>query len=314
MPGTLLLGNGFSRAYDNDIFSYDALRTSAGLPPRLNQVFANIGTSDFELVMRRLAETVAILPAYEVPGEYTTRMSGDIDVVRNSLIIALRAHHPERADVVTAAASQACGRFLAPFDRIFTLNYDLLLYWVVVQQLIGQKSDGFGGPHGDVHWQGPDASGQSVFFLHGALHLYDTGTRVDKLQYNLVGTPILDQLDTSMRHGHFPLFVSEGQSSQKLARIRSSQYLLDAYEALSKNDLPLTVYGFKFGDMDKHILDAIARSNTPNMTVAIHDTTDDEERASIQERVRTLARRTHLPGGGTCGFRFVDSPTMPIWT
>ena len=215
MPEALLVGNGFSRAYDNQIFSYDALRTSAGLPARLNQVFENIGTTDFELVMRRLAESVAILPAYEVPGEYTARIRNDIDVVRNSLIIALRAHHPERADILTAAASQACGRFLASFNRIFTLNYDLLLYWVINQQLRGQLSDGFGGAPGDVHWQGPDASAQTLFFLHGALHLYDTGTRVDKLQYSLAGTPILEQLDASMRRGRFPLFVSEGQSSQK---------------------------------------------------------------------------------------------------
>ncbi len=155
--------------------------------------------------------------------------------------------------------------------------------------------------------------GQTVFFLHGALHLYDTGTRVDKLRYNQAGTPILEQLDASMIRGHFPLFVSEGQSSQKLARIRSNQCLLDAYEALSKNDLALTVYGFKFGGMDQHILDAIARSATPSMTVAIHDTSDEDERAMIQERVNTVAHRIRLPEHARCAVQFVDSSSMPSW-
>lgn len=54
----LLLGNGFSRAYNDEIFSYDALRQGATLSERLDQVFDTVGTTDFEQVMRRLDQAL----------------------------------------------------------------------------------------------------------------------------------------------------------------------------------------------------------------------------------------------------------------
>lgn len=53
-PMSLLLGNGFSIAYDNDIFSYNALYTflTSQEDALLNKLFGVIRTKNFELVKR----------------------------------------------------------------------------------------------------------------------------------------------------------------------------------------------------------------------------------------------------------------------
>jgi hypothetical protein len=308
----ILLGNGFSQAYNIGLFSYTALQSVAALPPRLNQVFTALGTTDFELVMRRLSQSALLMPPYNVPAVNVNEMQADIDTVRTTLITALTAHHPANADSITPAESQTCAAFFAPFKTIFTLNYDLLLYWVIVAQMIGAHDDGFRG-WGVLQWQGPHAPGQTVYYLHGALHMYDTGSAVHKIVWNNTGVPILTQLDASMRAGNFPLFVSEGLSAQKLARIRSNQYLLDAYEELSTNFLPLTTYGVSFSAADQHIVDALARSKTPHITVVIFDGVNPAERTRIETRARAMAAQIRLGGAASCSVAFVNSSTLRVW-
>src|SRR6188472_4215001 len=52
----LLLGNGFSIAYDNNIFSYNALSKfieNTG-DPLINNLFQRLNTKNFELIMKQL--------------------------------------------------------------------------------------------------------------------------------------------------------------------------------------------------------------------------------------------------------------------
>jgi hypothetical protein len=298
----LLLGNGFSRAYNNDIFDYRALRDAAHLSSRLAEVFDAVDTSDFEQVMRRLDEASTLAPIYGAPDRCCTAMTSDIDTVREALIETLHEHHPEGAHILDEAESENCAAFLKNFSRIYTLNYDLLLYWVIVQHLRSQFQDGFWYST----WNGPRASGQNVFYLHGALHLYDTGVAIRKLARGDEST-ILAGLAFRLRAHEYPLFVSEGRSEQKLSRIRSSVYLQDAYEHLEANKRPLFIYGFRFGSNDRHIVDAIARSTTPAIQVCLHS--DDSRRAKerVTERGKDLALRI--------GARFStrESSKLRIW-
>jgi Domain of unknown function (DUF4917) len=309
MPA-VLLGNGFSRAYDDELFDYDALRSAAALSERLEHIFDELETTDFELVMRRLSQALALLPHYSVPRLCRDSMRRDISIVRKSLIDALRIHHPSGANELQADQCAACAQFLRGFERIYTLNYDLLLYWVVVEHLRGQHNDGFGG--NPLHWLGPNYEEQTVFYLHGALHLYDTGAQVLKLRYG-GGTPILTQLREHMSDGEYPLFVSEGESSQKLSRIRSNPYLSDAYERLANNTLPLVIVGFKFGSHDNHIINAIARSQTPAVTVVLRTGGRSADRARIRERAGTMVGRIRLKNNAHAGLDFRESEERRIW-
>jgi hypothetical protein len=53
---------------------------------------------------------------------------------------------------------------------VFTANYDLLLYWVVVRHSAALGChDGFDQ---EGYWSGTP-SGAQVFYLHGGLHLFE---------------------------------------------------------------------------------------------------------------------------------------------
>jgi hypothetical protein len=76
-----------------------------------------------------------------------------------------------------------CIRFLRQFDTIFTLNYDLLLYWVILEKPglfqdgfgLGQKKSGFHGPF-------EENARCKIYNLHGGLHLFQTSTdEVEKI-------------------------------------------------------------------------------------------------------------------------------------
>jgi hypothetical protein len=62
----VLLGNGFSRAYRNDIFAYDALFKRADFTklPNAQNAFAALGTTDFEVVMSALRRAALLVAVY----------------------------------------------------------------------------------------------------------------------------------------------------------------------------------------------------------------------------------------------------------
>jgi hypothetical protein len=133
--------------------------------------------------------------------------------------------------------------------NIYTLNYDLLLYWTLLQdQVIDwnaghpqasvmkltealQHDDGFRAPDDDpeaayVTWDGKETHNQFIFFLHGALRLYDYGHELQKKCWERSGgIPLGIRYEVSLNEGRFPLFVSEGRSQGKFDRIRHSAYL-----------------------------------------------------------------------------------------
>lgn len=245
---TLLLGNGFSRAYDDKLFSYGALFENATLSSRIRRVFTRLGTTDFEAVMRRMDESVDLLSEYPLAAASTRQINADRDSVRTALVKAIQQHHPIGAHMVSLGEFDSCATFLRQFDRIFTTNYDLLLYWVLLERLRSRFTDGFGGT--PLRWS--RNHDQNVYYLHGALHLWDDLLAVRKLQYRY-GEPISVQVAERISLGQYPLFVSEGSSSQKLRTIRSNPYLTSALHALERTSGTLLVYGFRFGQQDAHI-------------------------------------------------------------
>lgn len=50
----LLLGNGFSIAYNSDIFSYDKLFEYANMADNIKSVFKEFKTFDFEIIIKNL--------------------------------------------------------------------------------------------------------------------------------------------------------------------------------------------------------------------------------------------------------------------
>ncbi len=68
--------------------------------------------------------------------------------LKNSLIDAVKELHPEYVFSVSEEESEACSKFLNYYldngGNIFSTNYDLLLYWILMRNNPEKANDGFG--------------------------------------------------------------------------------------------------------------------------------------------------------------------------
>ena len=263
----LLLGNGFS-VLAHERFSYDSLFNKAfgDGSGHLKAVFEGLGTTDFEKVLRRLSETLRVLEYYDKDAPVAARVRDDLRQLGAKLIGVLTRIHPANQHAVDDKAYAGAGAFLrhfrsrkdgGPNGEIYTTNYDILLYWAMMRAGNLGSDDGFRSK--PASWA-EEGRAQSVFYLHGALHLYESDSLVTtKVTY--ANTPLIQQIETRINEGRLPLFVSEGTSEEKRARIERSPYLrhgLQSFEAACRNEeAQLFVFGHALGEQDQHIVDAV---------------------------------------------------------
>lgn len=277
-PMSLLMGNGFSMAYDRDIFSYNALYNFlvSKDDELLKKLFGAIKTKNFELVMQQLDTTLSILKAFGSDPALSDQIQSASQKLKETLLNSVQELHPEHVFKVPDGKSEACGAFLSQFlasgGQIFTTNYDLLLYWVLLRQGVPDHIDGFGKEvtnyeelkegaekeYSDLFW-GPNRDEQNVHFLHGALHLFDARTSVIKEQYSF-DAYLLQNISARLQRGEYPIFVTAGTSEDKLEHIKHNQYLSFCYDKLSTLSGSLVTFGFNFGQYDEHIIHAINRA------------------------------------------------------
>jgi hypothetical protein len=186
----LLLGNGFSISLKPKIFSYGSLYDNADFSaaPHVHALFNALGTKDFEIVIHYLQNAAKVVEVYR-PGlkRLAASLRDDANAIKNALVTAVAKGHPDRPYDVTSKQYAACRGFLRQFEHIFTLNYDVLLYWALMQTEVDRISltpdDGFRHPEDDpdlpyVSWQ--QSQSATVHYLHGALHLFDNGDEITK--------------------------------------------------------------------------------------------------------------------------------------
>jgi hypothetical protein len=151
-PHHLLLGNGFSMAYDRSIFSYKALNRFIEEidDDLLTKLFEIVNTKNFEIVMQQLDNFCKFVEVFSTDKTLKSRVVTASKKLKASLIDAVRSLHPEHVFTIPEEKSQVCASFLSRYlsgDRkLFTTNYDILLYWVLMRnrdKLPGHV-DGFG--------------------------------------------------------------------------------------------------------------------------------------------------------------------------
>lgn len=271
----LLLGNGFSMAYDSEIFSYNALhRFIDDLDDELlTKLFTIANTKNFELVLQQLENFCELIDAFGSDKKLKHKIQAASETLKQSLIDAIEELHPDHVFKIPEEKSQACAKFLNQYisnsGHIFTTNYDVLLYWVLMRNNIKGHVDGFGrdveysedynsdkeAEVSDLLW-GRNKSKQNVHYLHGALPFFDTGIEIVKEEYDSEHN-IMEKIKKRMSDKEYPVFVTAGTSSQKLEHIMHNRYLSECYEQLCNISGSLIVFGFGFGKYDEHIIEAI---------------------------------------------------------
>lgn len=324
---SLLMGNGFSMSYDPNIFSYNALYTflTSQEDELLNKLFSVIKTKNFELVMQQLDMTIALLKAFGTDPALQEQIRSASQRMRNALLSSVKELHPEHVYEMLEEKSTACANFLRLFlesgGSIYTTNYDLLLYWVLMRQGVPNPVDGFGrelenpveaAEGKDQEWSeliwGPNKSDQNIHYLHGALHLFDSGADVVKEQYDW-NRYLLDKISARLDQGSYPIFVTAGNGDEKLEHIRHNRYLSHCYDHLCEVDGSLVTFGFGFGQYDEHIIEAINKaakfsSKQPPKLWSIYIGVYSE--ADI-EHVKSIEKKFHPK------VRLFDAKTANVW-
>lgn len=318
---SVLLGNGFSRGFSNE-FAYARLRDvvpMSTLTISKDELFANAGSDDFETVILHLQRSARLLRLYSsTSASIAKRMEDDSDVVKHSLIDAITNVHPDSAWSIPDSKYAPARRFLGNFWAIFTLNYDLLLYWTVLQRQLPPpvvQKDSFGRPTAGapLTWSPPShAFSQQIFYLHGAVHLYVRNKRVRKLE--LANGNLLQQLQTNLNSGRYPLVVTEGSREDKEDRIARSAYLTYCHERLRTLKGDLFIHGVSMSANDAHIFDAVAdkENRVRRVFVGLHGPSSPARNAvELQAKLLSDARKAN--GGRRLTVRFYDSNSASVW-
>ena len=291
----LLLGNGFSIKLASQ-FNYVSLfdKFLAGCDAAAKALFQGLNTSNFEDIQRILLNAKRVA---ELLGSPLAGIDGYVKMLREGLIKTIHESHPRAAEI-DKAKLEALSKQFDFFGDVFTTNYDLFLYHIVMICKDRNEKDPAARPYNDYFWNRLNGFLQFMtyqeyskykhaYYLHGALFIFpeeEPGQRERKLRRG-DDWELLDTIDSMIRSGRLPLFVTEGSSAQKVRAIGNSLYLRFVQEKLAKARDVMVIYGCAFGETDRHIvteLDAKHRS----LAVSIH--VDDKSRETVEAEVKGI--------------------------
>ncbi len=320
----LLLGNGFSISCRPRAFNYGALLDEAtfdGAHGDMRAVFDLLGTTDFERVIELLRMAGVLADRYGPGSDLGDMLRHDSETVRETLAVTLAARHPDLPFDITPAEYTAARTFLHHFRKIYTLNYAMLLYWAVMQDLEPEvpRNDGFANgddPDADyVVWEPYlDYREQRLFFLHGGLHLYDTGHEISKITWSRTGIPLVDQIRDALATGRYPLIVTEGNSQEKEAKILHNAYLNHAIRSLAKIQKTLFIHGHSLAPNDQHIFRRLEEGSLDRLYISLYGEPDSEDNLKVIARgLQMSANRTDLNRRRPLAVAFYDAESAHVW-
>lgn len=323
----LLLGNGFSMAYDSEIFSYNALHDFIQQVDNelLSKLFDIVKTKNFELIMQQLDNFEALIHAFGTDEELRIKVKAASEALKESLLEAIKSLHPEHVFTIPQHKNDACAsflnRFLSTTGHIFTTNYDLLLYWVLMRNPYLSSIDGFGRerenpdevvPVDDIQYSelrwGKYKDTQGIYYLHGTLPIFDTGVDIIKEEYTTEHY-LLENISHRIDEKQYPIFVTAGNGREKLEHIMHNRYLSFCYEHFSSIDGSLVTFGFNFGSYDDHIIDALN-------IAAHHGRNATEKLRSLYIGVYSDADKRHIESIESkfkCKVHIFDAKTARVW-
>ena len=308
----LLLGNGSSIAVA-DSFAYPSLydvacseRISNPLGAMSRRLFEDFGTRNFEFVLASLKLAGRVNAAAEIDAPSLSELYREVQV---GLFESVASVHVEW-DRVAPRTLGEIRRALLRHKRVYSTNYDLLVYWAMLRE---------GDPYDlrDFFWSDGNTFDPAnvgilgdptlVYFLHGGVHLRRTPDG-RSFKRTAQRENLLSQFPTTWESEEIPLLISEGDSTDKLVSINRSDYLSFAYRRFLEHQGNLVVFGHGLREADEHLVRAINSWSTPEAPrqIAISVRREVADVAIRQEKQR-LAQR--LPESDLW---FYDAESHPL--
>lgn len=275
----LLLGNGFSLnigGHFNYVSLFKKFIDSCNRKER--RIFESFNTNNFELILEKLSDAVYVNKAFDI--EYS-QIETAIDQLKTGLITAIKDNHP-RNNKLDKDQLKRIALQLKDFDDIFTLNYDLFLYHIIMMVLDESKatkdkvkaySDYFWGSYNSDFKKFEDHQDydyKRLYYLHGALFIFMESYEFTlKLIRGDENTELIEQIENTIQNDMIPLFVTEGSPEEKLEAINQSKYLQFALSNFKNSNNKLVIFGCSLSSSDDHIVKAI-NNNKRDLAISIH--------------------------------------------
>lgn len=278
----LLLGNGFSLNF-TDRFDYKSLfkKFLAKCNPKHRHIFKSFETTNFEFILGKLLHAIFVNRIFNIDDSRIEEMEEASQCLKDGLVETIQDIHPLAGDI-DKERLERIGDQLSNFNDIFTLNYDLSLYRIILVLNDKHRRGESVGQYSDYFWDNYDAQFlcfatseefegyKHPYYLHGALFLFKEASYDLKLRREADSSMELVKLiKDAIQGGRMPLFVSEGTHEDKLEAIRQSDYLKFALNRLKEAENSLVIFGTSLANPDQHIVDAINR-NDRDLAVSIH--------------------------------------------
>jgi len=270
----LMLGNGFSISLFPNIFNYSKLKEAVNAKG-LQQLFDSFNTNDYEFVLRKILDAQYVISSLKkdnvVTLDYLSQIYSELSA---TLIETLAGSHPENPSNITEEQYESCRQFLQLFKdgKIYSFNYDLLLYWVFMHfkdsldsNKILKCDDGFrSSTDGDdsIVWEIGAEHDQKIYYIHGALHIFSNNHIIEKCVWKNKNQPIIEQVRKNLDSGMLPIFVAEGSKDHKKERIHNNGYLARSFASLKNIGGSLYIFGHSIRDEDDHVFDLLLNRNT----------------------------------------------------
>ena len=164
-------------------------------------------------------------------------------------------------------------------------------------------------------WEVANTNKQCVFYLHGALHVFDAGTKIVKYTWARTGIRLIDQIRDALNQNLYPLFVAEGTSTQKMTRIRHSDFLSRAYRSFVNIRGSLFIYGHSLAANDEHILKIIEKGTqtggVSDIFVSIYGDVSNPGNQHIISRAEHM--RESRPKTRPLNVHLYDAASAKVW-
>lgn len=259
-------------------------------------------------------------------------------------IMTNKNYHPQHRDIFNVANDKhikKCGQNLSCFKRIFTTNYDLILYWLLnyLNMLEGKEIEGANngsfrdGFTARESFKPKDKSGNiidnlygylstnnqgTLLFLHGALHLLQKDNETYKVVTTGTDRPLSTLRNFLLKKfmDFSNLVVFDATSTEKVSCIYENSYLTKAYDKLVPIEDDLIVYGcsvFKNDELsnDEHLWQRIITSSVKNIFVSCSEETEADlyNNACLLQSLLKRYRCDHTP----VDIHFFSHNQINIW-
>mgnify|MGYP004629031455 CR=1 FL=1 len=303
----IILGNGASISISSG-FSYSNLYTKASTDNEFPAtIFNKLNTNNFEAVIYQLDIAKIVNEAITEPSPSITELNQIITntntKIRQSLIQTIQSIHPEYSVLPFLTHSEETVKkllnYLTQFEYIINLNYDLLVYYILLHQtnrftdyfLPDNTANNKLTFNEEINWLTDQVK---LYYPHGniVLGVNNIGEE-EKITYHPPATLLQTILNRWSNDTNFyPLFVCEGSSTEKIKSISRSYYLNYIYRnILPKLPENIICYGWSLSENDEHILKQILKDTRRNHKLLISIRTSNKSELQIETECTNIKNR-----------------------